>query len=428
MNTVTEKIIDLISKSPTPYHAVENVEKILMERGYTKHDLSSGAQVSNKFYFSRTGIANGCGSAIIAVTLPTDENGEIVKPKGMHVCSSHTDSPCFRLKPNAVMENGTYCRLNAERYGGGIWSTWLDRPLAVAGRVLFEQDGKIVAKNAVIPGNIIIPNVAIHMNRQINDGFSYNANTDLVPLIGDKNSGKSFTAKLCEAAGCNEDQLLDYDLYVYNPADGVIWGGNGEYFSSPRIDDLQCAFASMYGFLQADAPKEYASVLALFDCEEVGNSCISGADSDLLRLTAELIAETTGTTVAALEAGSFMLSADNGHALHPNHPEYCDPTNRPVLGGGVLIKYNTSKRYITDGESGAYVKMLCKKNGIPYQTFANRSDMPGGTTLGNISGTQFAIPGADIGLAQLAMHSSYETAACADSDAMVNLTAAFFAE
>ena len=178
--------------------------------------------------------------------------------------------------------------------------------------------------------------------------------------------------------------------------------------------------------MSRQTPKEYASVLALFDCEEVGSSCISGADSDLLRLTAELIAETTGTTVAALESGSFMLSADNGHALHPNHPEYCDPTNRPVLGGGILIKYNTSKRYITDGESGAYVKMLCKKNGIPYQTFANRSDMPGGSTLGNISGTQFAILGADIGLAQLAMHSSYETAACSDSDAMVNLTKAFF--
>ena len=426
MKTVTEKIIDLISKSPTPYHAVENVETILSENGYVKYDLASGEHAPNKFYFERNGLTGSCGSALIAVTLPVGENGEIVKPKGMHVCSSHTDSPCFRLKPNAVMEGGAYCRLNTERYGGGIWSSWVDRPLAIAGRVIFEQDGKIVSKNAVIPGTIIIPNVAIHQNRQVNDGFSYNANTDLVPLLGDKDSGKTFTAKICEAAGCEESQLLDYDLYVYNPAEGIVWGGNGEYFSSPRIDDLQCAFASLLGFIEAEAPKEYASVLALFDCEEVGSSCISGADSDLLRLTAELIAETTGTTVKALESGSFMLSADNGHSLHPNHPEYCDPTNRPVLGGGILIKYNTSKRYITDGESGAYVKMLCKKNGIPYQTFANRSDMPGGSTLGNISGTQFAILGADIGLAQLAMHSSYETAACADSDAMVNLTKVFF--
>ncbi len=429
MKTTTERIIELISASPTPYHAVENAENILKENGFVRFDIGAdGVSAPQKFYITRTGVTGECGTALMAVILPEGENGEIVKPRGLHIVSSHTDSPCFRLKPNAVMDNGVYCRLNTERYGGGIWSSWLDRPLAIAGRVLFERDGKLCAKNVKLDGNVVIPNVAIHMNRNVNDGYSYNAATDLVPLFGGKGTGKAFTEKLCAAAGCTEEQLLDYDLSVYNAAEGMIWGAENEFFSSPRIDDLQCAFASLLGFVSANTPKNYASVLALFDCEEVGSGCISGADSDLLRLVAEKVAQATGTTVAALEAGSFMLSADNGHAVHPNHPEYCDPTNRPMLGGGILLKYNTSKRYITDGESGAYVRLLCKKNGIPLQTFANRSDMPGGSTLGNISGSQLAVQGADIGLAQLAMHSSYETAACADTDAMVKLTQLFFEE
>ncbi|MBR2460111.1 MAG: M18 family aminopeptidase, partial [Clostridia bacterium] len=270
--------------------------------------------------------------------------------------------------------------------------------------------------------------VSIHMNRQINDGFSYSANVDLVPLLGDKDSGKAFYRRLCEVAGCSEDELLDYDLSIYNPERGMIWGGNGEYLSSPRLDDLQCVFSALLGFISADAPKSYASVLALFDCEEVGSNCIHGANSDLLAYTAKIIAEATGSTVEALSAGGFLLSADNGHAVHPNHPEYSDPTNRPIIGGGVILKYNTSKRYITDGESGAFIRLLCKKNNIPLQTFANRSDMPGGSTLGNISGSQLPLRGADIGLPQLAMHSSYETAGCADTDAMVALTRVFFSE
>lgn len=427
MKTATERIIELINASPSPYHAVENVETVLKANGFERFGAGEdGIVAPRKFYVTRTGVTGECGSAIIAVALPEGEKGEIVKPRGLHVVSAHTDSPCFRLKPNAVMDNGVYCRLNTERYGGAIWSSWLDRPLAIAGRVIYERDGRLCSKNVILDGNVVIPNVAIHMNRQINEGYSYNAASDLVPLWGGKGTGKAFTEKLCRAVGCEEDQLLDYDLAVYNPAEGMIWGGENEFFSSPRIDDLQCAFAGLLGLIQAESPKNYASVLALFDCEEVGSSCISGADSDLLRLVAEKVAAATGTTVAELEAGSFMLSADNGHALHPNHPEYCDPTNRPVMGGGILLKYNNTKRYITDGESGAYVRLLCKKNGIPLQTFANRSDMIGGSTLGNISGTQFAIQGADIGLAQLAMHSSYETAACADTDAMLSLTKVFF--
>jgi len=429
MKNSTERIIELISASPTPYHVVENAEKILNENGFARFDIGAdGISAPQKFFITRTGLTGKCGTALIAVILPTGENGEIIKPRGLHIVSSHTDSPCFRLKPNAVMDNGVYCRLNTERYGGAIWSSWLDRPLAIAGRVLFEREGELCAKNVILDGNIVIPNVAIHMNRQINEGYAYNAANDLVPLFGGKGTGKAFTENLCRAAGCTEEALLDYDLSVYNPAKGMIWGGENEFFSSPRIDDLQCAFASLLGFIQAKTPRSYASVLALFDCEEVGSGCISGADSDLLRLAAEKVAQATGTTVAALEAGSFMLSADNGHALHPNHSEYCDPTNRPVMGGGILLKYNTTKRYITDGESGAYVRLLCKKNGIPLQTFANRSDMIGGSTLGNISGSQLAVQGADIGLAQIAMHSSYETAACADTDAMVALCNVFFGE
>ena len=427
MKSVTEQLINFINASPTPHHATENAANILTENGFRLININAkDAVIPSKFFFSRSGFTQSLGTSLIAVSLPKDANGKAVTPKGMHVCAAHTDSPCFRIKPNAVMESGSYCRLNSERYGGGIWSSWLDRPLAVAGRVYIASNGDTIAKNVVIPGNIVIPNVAIHQNRQINDGYTYSANVDLVPLLGDKESGKAFTERLCSAAGCTEDELLDYDLSIYNPQSGFIWGGNGEFISAPRLDDLQCVFNALLGFISADTPREYASVLALFDCEEVGSSCISGANSDLLRITASLIAESTNTTVDSLTGNGFLLSADNGHAVHPNHPEFTDPTNRPVMGGGIVLKYKSSKRYITDGESGAYVRQLCKKNEIPLQTFANRSDMPGGSTLGNISGTQLPLPGADIGLAQLSMHSSFETAGSADNEAMVSLTRAFF--
>lgn len=422
MNELTRGLIDFTESSVTPYHAVENAEKILTENGFIKISSDKAEQLkpNGKYYFVRTGFTGGGGTSLIAVSLPENT------PLGMRVCASHTDSPCFRLKPNAVIKSSGYCRLNTERYGGGINSTWLDRPLAIAGRVIVKENGAVVSKNVKLDGNVIIPNVAIHFNRQLNDGYTYSPASDLVPLFGAENSADEFMNRLKNAANCEESDILDYDLSVYNPAPATVWGGNGEFISAPRLDDLQCVYTTLRGFTEAE-PEKYAAVLALFDCEEVGSSCVSGADSDLLRVTAELIAECYGMRTSTLVNGGFLLSADNAHAVHPNRPELSDPTNRPVIGGGVVLKYNSSKRYITDGESGAFVRLLCAENDIPLQTYANRSDMPGGSTLGNISGTQLPLCGADIGLPQLAMHSSYETAGTKDGEYMVALTKAFFA-
>lgn len=421
MNELTRGLIYFIESSVTPYHTVENAERLLTENGFTRisADTSAALEPGGRYYFTRTGFTGSGGTSLIAISLPEE------RPLGMRVCASHTDSPCFRIKPNAVIKGDNYCRINVERYGGGISSTWLDRPLAIAGRVIVDEGGRAVSRNVRLEGNVIIPNVAIHFNRQLNDGYVYSPATDLVPLLGDGASADVFTKRLKDAANCGENDILDYDLSIYEPAPAMVWGGHEEYISAPRLDDLQCVYTTLTGFLQAE-PKSYAAVLALFDCEEVGSSCVSGADSDLLRLTSELIAECYGMRPSALVSGGFILSADNAHAVHPNHPELSDPTNRPTLGGGIVLKYNSSKRYITDGETGAFVRMLCKENGIPLQTFANRSDMPGGSTLGNISGTQLPLYGADIGLPQLAMHSSYETASTADGEYMVSLTKAFF--
>lgn len=421
MNDLTCGLTEFIESSITPYHTVENVERLLSENGFVQisADGSELPKPGGRYYFIRTGFTGNGGTSLVAFSLPKSS------PRGMRVCASHTDSPCFRIKPNAVIKGENYCRLNVERYGGGINSTWLDRPLAIGGRVIIDDGGKAISKNVRLEGNIIIPNVAIHFNHQLNSGYTHSPASDLVPLFGDGASADVFAQRLKDAANCGENDIIDYDLSVYDPAPAMIWGGHGEYISAPRLDDLQCVYTTLNGFLQA-TPDRYAAVLALFDCEEVGSSCVTGADSDLLRFTSQLIAECYGIRVSSLVSGGFLLSADNAHAVHPNHPELSDPTNRPILGGGIVLKYNSSKRYITDGETGAFVRMLCKANGIPLQTFANRSDMPGGSTLGNISGTQLPLYGADIGLPQLAMHSAYETASVKDGEYMVALTKAFF--
>ena len=224
MDELTLGLKEYIEASPTPYHAVENAERILRESGFERIEAkSSGRLEAGKgYYFSRTGFTGGCATSLMAFILPSDG----VKPKGVRVCASHTDSPCFRLKPNAVMEGGDYCRLNTERYGGAINSTWLDRPLAIAGRVIIRDGDKTVSKTVKLDGNVIMPNVAPHMNNQINSGYVYSAHTDLVPLLGDKGSAESFRARLAGAAGCEYGDIIDYDLSVYNPASALVWGGN----------------------------------------------------------------------------------------------------------------------------------------------------------------------------------------------------------
>lgn len=278
---------------------------------------------------------------------------------------------------------------------------------------------------------MIIPNLAIHMNRSVNEGYEYNAQRDMLPLFcqaDGKDAKGKFLQLIAEEAGVKTEDILDTDLFLYNRMKGTVLGLNGEYISSPHLDDLQCAFASLKGFLEAE-PKDSVAVHCVLDNEEVGSGTKQGAAStflkDVLRRINGAMGRSEEEYLTAL-ASSFMVSADNAHSIHPNQPDKADPTNRPYMNEGIVIKYSANQKYTTDAVSGALFKALCERAQVPYQTFHNRSDMLGGSTLGNISGTQVALNTVDIGLAQLAMHSNYETAGSKDTAYLVEAAKELF--
>ena len=394
------------------YHAVANLEAELKNAGYTA--LAEGARwelaPGGKYYLTRG------GSAIMAFRIPMG------CPTGFMMTASHSDRPTFKVKENGELA-GAYTRLAVERYGGMIIAPWLDRPLSVAGRVLVETENGIESKLLNIDKDLLlIPNVAIHMNRQANDGYKWNPAVDVLPLMGGKDTKGKFAAILEEAAG---GKILGSDLFLYIRQKAAIWGLEDEYVSSAALDDLECAWGCTQGFLQA-SESSAIPVLCVFNNEEVGSSSSEGADSNLLESLLERICDALNLDLYRMLAQSFMVSADNAHALHPNHPELADPTNAPVLGNGVVLKFNASQRYCTDGVSAAIFRKVCAKADVPVQTYCNRADLPGGSTLGNISLHHVSVPTADIGLPQLAMHSCYETAAVKDADYMVDAMAAFY--
>ena len=310
-----------------------------------------------------------------------------------------------------------------------IMSTWLDRPLSVAGRLIVRENGHLAEKLAAVDGTmLVIPSVAIHMDRNVNHKKDWNIQTDLSPLYGMTGGNSSFLDVVAASAGVKKEDILAHDLYLYSRVPGTLWGEDREFISSPKLDDLQCAFAAFRGFV-AGKKEKAISLYALFDNEEVGSGTANGAGSTflsniLLRLSLSLGYSYDETM--AMIAGSFMISADNAHSVHPNHEEYADPVNRPVINKGIVIKYNAQQRYATDALSAARFKNLCEEIHIPTQTFTNRSDNPGGSTLGNISNTKVAMPTVDIGLSQLAMHSSYETAGTLDTAYLAAASAKFF--
>lgn len=424
---LTKEMLQFIEESPTAFHAAANVEEILRENGFERLDCPEGGGLvpGGKYYTVQN------GSAVIAVRIPA------AQAQGFRIVASHSDSPCFKVKetPEIKLEDH-YVKLNTEKYGGMILNTWLDRPLSVAGRVFLKGDGKEAPIQKLVDIKkdlLIIPNVAIHFNREVNDGVKLNPQVDLLPLFS-QNQGMTLNSLCAEQLGVAQEEILGSDLYVYNRDKGRIMGAEDEFIGSPRLDDLQCAFSTLKGFLSA-RPEEYVSVYALFDNEEVGSGTKQGADStllaDVLEAVMEGIAGQRSKPFSALEKrtflqNSFLLSADNGHAVHPNHPEKSDPTNRPYLNGGVVLKFQGSQRYTTDGFSAAVVRDICRKHQIPVQNFANRADIPGGSTLGNISTAHVSIPSADIGLAQLAMHSAFETGGVQDTAAMTELVKYFF--
>lgn len=412
-----QKLISFISASPTMFHAVENISQKLINEGFTRLNEWDDWEVARggKYFTVRN------GSSVIAFKVGEGD------PSGFNIFSAHCDSPLFKLKPNAEMETlGHYTRLNTERYGGSILSSWFDRPLSIAGRAVVNTSGGI--KTVLInlsDMTVMIPNVAIHMNRNVNEGYNYNPQVDTIPILGSDAAKGSLMKKVAEAAGVKEKDILSTELFVYNKAVGTVWGQGGEYVSSPRLDDMQCAYAGLQGFLAGGNP-DTVSMLCVFDNEEVGSATKQGADSDYLETVVERICQSLGKSRAQMLPQSFCVSADNAHAVHPNHPEYADPTNMPYMNLGIVIKHTARQSYATDAVSDAIFRKICAAVAVPVQTFANRSNMIGGGTLGNISATRVSVNTVDVGLPQLAMHSCYETAGSMDTLYLERAAAEFY--
>ena len=412
MDQRIEKLQGFLNSAHSVFHAVDALAKTLENAGYTRlyetdrWELAPGG----KYYLTRG------GAAVMAFRIPTGD------PKGFLMSASHADRPTFKVKENAELV-GAYTRLAVERYGGMLIAPWLDRPLSVAGRVMVETESGIESKLVDIDRDLLlIPNVAIHMNRAANDGYKWNPAVDTLPLLGGKDAKGKFWALLEEQAG---GKILGHDLFLYVRQKSAVWGMDEEFISSPALDDLECAWGCTQGFLNAQE-SENIPVLCVFDSEEVGSASVQGAASDLLENLISRVCAALELDMKRMLAGSFMVSADNGHALHPNHPELADPTNAPVVNGGIVLKFNANQRYTTDGITAALFRKVCKKADVPVQTYCNRADIPGGSTLGNISLAHVSVPTVDIGLPQLAMHSCYETAGVKDAVYLEEAMAAYY--
>ena len=412
-----EELFRFLDAGVSAFHSTAAASAILEAEGYRNCPESAAWHLvpGGKYYTTRN------GSAILAWRMP---KGPLT---GWHAAASHSDSPTWRIKTLDGADHG-FARAEVEGYGGMLMSTWFDRPLSVAGRVFVRANGEIVEKLVSVDRDLlVIPNVAIHMNRTANDGMKYLANIDTLPLLGGKESG-GILPIVAKAAGVAENDILGSDLFLYCRGEGTLLGENEEYILSPKLDDLECACGCLEGFLAAKESGNIA-VCCIFDNEEVGSSTKQGAGSTFLRDTLRRIALCLGKDEQELQmmlACSFLVSADNAHAQHPNHGEYADPDNCPYMNEGVVIKFNANQRYATDGRSCAIFRAVCENAGVPTQVMSNRSDLAGGSTLGSISDTLVPVSTVDIGLPQLAMHSSWETAGVQDYEFLIRAMTEYF--
>lgn len=416
-----EELLSFIERSPVSFQAVENLSGMLENEGFERLEERNRWRINcgGNYYVTRN------DSALIAFSVPDCW-------EGIRIAASHSDSPCFKLKENPeIARTGRYTVLNVEKYGGMLMNPWFDRPLGIAGRVFIHREDGHAERVLVSPQRdlCMIPSLAIHMDRTANDGRKLNAQEDMLPLSGlREEGGGSLMDVIAREAGCVKEDILGSDLFVYNRQKGCIWGPGNEFISAPRLDDLQCAYSTLCGFLEAER-KRFLSVYAVFDSEEVGSSTRQGAASTFLADTLRRIYLALGRDFEQYQidlAHGMMISADNAHAVHPNYESKSDPVNRPVIGGGVVLKFSGNQKYCTDGCSAAAFRGICRDAGVNVQVFTNRADLPGGSTLGNISNNQVAIASVDIGLAQLAMHSPFETAGTSDTEDMVRVAKEFF--
>lgn len=405
------ELYNFLNKSVTEYHAAHNIVEILEKNGFTYLDPSTKWNLipGGNYYTTKD------QSSVIAFKM-----GQISNSNGFNIVASHLDSPNLKIKPNGVIAKPNYTSLNTEVYGGPILSTWLDRALSIAGRVFVKTKKGIEVKLVNIDEDLlVIPNVCIHLKKD----SDINPQRDLLPLVS-ISKYESVNEILEKKLGLNKDDIVSYDLSIYNRDTAKTIGVDKELFISPRIDNLECAYSTLLGFLESNNPNKI-NVYAAFNNEEVGSMTKQGAQSTFLKEVLSRIVKDEEAYYMML-ANSFLVSADNAHAVHPNRPDLADPTNQVFMNKGIVIKHNSNQRYTTDALSNAFIKTVFDKANVSYQHYTNRSDQRGGSTLGSISTTQVSIPSVDIGLAQLAMHSALETAGVSDFDQMVKGIKGFF--
>ena len=423
----SQKLLDFIQNSPSCFHAINNLKGQLEKNGFSelKEDTVWKLEEGKKYFVIRN------GSAIISFTVPCKNF------QGFLMTASHSDSPSFKIKENPELKSEGIVSLNVEKYGGMLINPWFDRALSIAGRLIVSEKGRDFSFKSILVNFdrdlLMIPNLAIHMNRDANDGHKVDVQQEIRPIIS-SNEDFSFKKLLAKEAGVKEEEILSYDLYLYNRDKGSFWGEKKEFISSPKLDDLECAYTTLQGFLKAvkeESGDGGRSVLihAVFDNEEVGSQSRQGAASTFLYDTLHRINESFGRSkqeyLAAL-AKSFLVSADNAHAVHPNYVSKADPVNKPRVNEGIVIKFNAAQKYTSDGVSAGVFKKICEKAKVPYQIFTNNSNIAGGSTLGNISNSQVSVLSVDIGLAQWAMHSPNESAGAKDVEYMEKAIAQFY--
>ena len=424
----TGDLLNFIKSSTSPFHTVATAEKYLMENDFEELDLACDWQLD----FAKKYYVKVYDSTLVAFNLHKDLR------KGIKIASSHTDFPCLKLKPNSQVLQNNYGKLNVEVYGGMILNTWLDRPLSIAGKVVLKGEEVFLPKTKLVDLQrpvATIPNLAIHMDRMVNKGKELNRQKDMLPLVfmvnndDEKSDEECLLQILAKELHCELDDILSYELYLYQFEEGCYLGFNQEFISSPRLDNLTSVKACIEGII-ADTREKGLNVAVLFDNEEVGSRTKQGGASLILANILERIYlacnRTRGEFLADLHK-SFMLSIDVAHAMHPNCPEKNDITNKPLLNRGVAIKTSASQSYAGDGEAVAIVKNLCQRNNIAYQMYVNRSDIAGGSTLGSISSTLLPMRTLDIGIPILAMHSARECMGKDDQKSLELLVKAFFA-
>ena len=420
--------MNFLDKSVSPYHAVEECKKQLEESGFEELRLEERWEIKagGKYFVSPY------PSMAIAITVGDLKAGETVLRIGM----AHTDQPMMKIKPNAEMTQKKYMKLNAEKYGGLILNTWLDRPLGISGKVVLKSQQVFKPEVRFFDSKrpvLVIPNLAIHMNRDVNQGVALNPQTHMLPLFGlagEEMDEHYFTQYIAKELGVKAEDILDYDLFAYNYEKSQKVGVEEELLLAPRIDNLASVYALLEG-IKCSEPKNNIHIAGFFDHEEVGSRSKQGADSSLLSMVIERIMEASHLDRQAFMqaiAGGFMLSVDGAHALHPNYAEKNDPTTMTLLGDGVVIKQSGTQRYLSDSEATGILMQLCEKNKIPFQKQINRSDVMGGQTLGPIANAYLPMMGEDLGICMLAMHSSMETASCADCEALVAFAKAYYQE